>query len=567
MTKPIFENRKIKNLKEMINGSAELFENQDAYRVKKDGEYIGITYKQHKEDIDALGTALTDLGLKGEKVAVIGENRYEWCTTFLAVVNGVGVIVPLDKELPENEIENLIVRSGAKAIIFAKKFEEIIKNIAEKVSTLEILINMDSYENSNKELSFNKLIEKGRELIKNGNNEYINTDIDNEKLAMLFFTSGTTDLAKGVMLSHKNVASDIVLSTSILEVKNGERVLSILPMHHTYECTCGFLVMLYRGAIISFCEGLKHIPQNLKEVKPTMLLVVPLLLENMYKKIWAQIKKNGMEKKVNTALKISNFFYRKLRIDLRKKLFAQVLEAFGGELNTAIAGGAAVDPKVLEGLRGFGISTVQGYGLTESSPIAALNQIKNYRDASIGLPLPEMELEIFEPDEEGIGEIRIKGPMVMMGYYKNEELTNTVLKDGWFYTGDLGYKDKDGFFYITGRKKNVIVTKNGKNIFPEEVESYLNKSPYILESLVYEKDISAEKETRVCAIIVPAMEEIKAYLGKEDITQEEIKALIDEEVKKANKQMPMYKMVRDFKIRETEFEKTTTKKIKRAANL
>ena len=424
---------------------------------------------------------------------------------------------------------------------------------------------MDLMKDDDNVLSFRELIKKGIELIKKGDKKYVDAKIDPEVMAALFFTSGTTDLAKGVMLSHKNLVSDVVLSTSVFEVHPEDRVLSILPMHHTYECTCGFLVMIYSGVCISFCEGLKHIVPNLKEVKPTILLVVPLLLENMYNKIWANIKKNNLEFKVKMGMAISNVL-SKFNINVKKKLFGQILDTFGGELRVAIAGGAAVDPKVLKGLRAFGISTLQGYGLTESSPIAALNQLENYRDASIGLPLPEVYIDIYEPDENGIGEIRLKGPTVMMGYYEDEEQTNKVLKDGFFYTGDIGYMDKDGFFYITGRKKNVIVTKNGKNIFPEEVELYLNRSPYILESIVIGKD-NKDEDIEVYAIIVPNMEEIAKLLNKENVEKEEIRDIIDKEVKKVNKQMPPYKVVRDFEIRETEFEKTTTKKIKRSANV
>jgi len=324
--------------------------------------------------------------------------------------------------------------------------------------------------------------------------------------------------------------------------------------------------MIYIGATIAFCEGLKHISNNLKEVRPTVLLVVPLLLETMYKKVWATIEKKNMTAKVKFALGLTDFL-KIFGINLKKKLFKDILEAFGGEIRYAIAGGAAIDPDVLKGLKRFGIVTIQGYGLTESSPIAALNQEHSNRDSAIGLPLPEMQLEIADPDKDGIGEIRIKGPNIMMGYYEDPELTATVLKDGWFYSGDIGYEDKDGFFYITGRKKNVIVTKNGKNVFPEEVEAYLNKSPYILESMVVEKETKDEEDVKLFGIIVPNYEEIKKKLNKEELDKEEVHKLIAEEVRKANRQMPIYKAVKDFEVRETELVKTTTKKIKRSANI
>lgn len=566
MTKPLYERRKIKDLKDMLNQSVELFADFPAFNLKKNGEYHPVSYKQFKEHVDGLGTAFVDMGLKDEKIAVIGENRYEWCATFLAVTNGVGVIVPLDKELPANEIEHLLVRSKAKAIVFSGKYRKTIEEIKAKLDTLQILVDMDLESDDGDVFAFYNLVNKGNELLKKGNKKYLDAEINAEEMAGLFFTSGTTDLAKGVMLSHKNLASDMYLATSVLNIKHGDRVLSILPIHHTYECTCGFLLMLYMGATIAFCEGLKHISNNLKEVKPTILLVVPLLLETMYKKVWATIEKKGITKKVKFALALTDFL-KIFGINLKKKLFKDVLEAFGGEIRYAIAGGAAVDPDVLKGLKRFGMVTIQGYGLTESAPIAALNQEHNNRDAAIGLPLPEVQLEIVNPDEEGVGEIRIKGPNVMMGYYEDPELTATVLKDGWFYSGDIGYEDKDGFFYITGRKKNVIITKNGKNVFPEEVEAYLNKSPYILESMVVEKETKDEEDVKLFGIIVPNYEEIKKFLNKEELDKEEVQKLIAEEVRKTNRQMPIYKAVKEFEIRETELVKTTTKKIKRSANI
>lgn len=566
MTKPLYERRKITDLRDMLNQSVELFADYPAFNLKKNGEYSPVTYKQFKEHVDGLGTAFVDMGLHGEKVAVIGENRYEWCTTFLAVTNGVGVIVPLDKELPANEIEHLLVRSKAKAIVFSGKYRKTIEEIKAKLDTLQILVDMDLQEDDGDIHAFYNLVKKGNELIKNGNRKYLEAEINAEEMAGLFFTSGTTDLAKGVMLSHKNLASDMYLATSVLNVQHGERVLSILPMHHTYECTCGFLLMIYIGATIAFCEGLKHISNNLKEVRPTVLLVVPLLLETMYKKVWATIEKKNMTAKVKFALGLTDFL-KIFGINLKKKLFKDILEAFGGEIKYAIAGGAAIDPEVLKGLKRFGIVTIQGYGLTESSPIAALNQEHNNRDSAIGLPLPEMQLEIVDPDKDGIGEIKIKGPNIMMGYYEDPELTATVLKDGWFYSGDIGYEDKDGFFYITGRKKNVIITKNGKNVFPEEVEAYLNKSPYILESMVVEKETKDEEDVKLYGIIVPNYDEIKKLWNKEELDKEEVRKLIAEEVRKANRQMPIYKAVKDFEVRETELIKTTTKKIKRSANI
>lgn len=562
ITKPIYKVRKINDLKELLDQCTALFSDEIAFMSKVDDKYVGTTYKKYKEDVYALGTMFTKLGIKNEHIAVIGENRYEWCVTYMATTCGGGVIVPLDKELPKSEIENLLKRSKAKAIVFSKKYREYVKELKKNNENLMFAIDMDSKVKEEGIYSFTELIDDGIKLISSGNNEFGKTKIDSTQLAGICFTSGTTELAKGVMLSHKNITSNVMAGMALFKAGPGDRLLSILPIHHTYECTCEFLLMTFQGATIYFCEGLKHIQKNLQETKPTILLVVPLILENMYNKIWKQIDKKGITKKVKTALSISNFLL-KLNIDVRKKLFKDILTVFGGELKVAIAGAAAVNPEVLKGLRGFGITTIQGYGLTESSPLAALNPVTKAKDAAIGIPMPDSLMVIDNPDKDGIGEILIKSDSIMMGYYENQEATDAVLINGWLHSGDIGYRDKDGYFYITGRKKNVIVTKNGKNIFPEEVESYMLKSPYISEIVVYGKDVPDDLETKVCAIIVPNYEEIKKDLQKEEISSEEVEKLIDEEVKKGNKQMPLYKMVREFEIRETEFEKTTTKKIKR----
>lgn len=562
ITKPIYKVRKINDLKELLDQCTALFSDEIAFMSKVDDKYVGTTYKKYKEDVYALGTMFTELGIKTEHIAVIGENRYEWCVTYMATTCGGGVIVPLDKELPKSEIENLLKRSKAKAIVFSKKYREYVKEFLKNNENLMLAIDMDSKVKEEGIYSFTELIDDGIKLMSSGNNEFGKTKIDSTQLAGICFTSGTTELAKGVMLSHKNITSNVMAGMALFKAGPGDRLLSILPIHHTYECTCEFLLMTFQGATIYFCEGLKHIQKNLQEAKPTILLVVPLILENMYNKIWKQIDKKGIAKKVKTALSISNFLL-KLNIDVRKKLFKDILAVFGGELKVAIAGAAAVNPEVLKGLRGFGITTIQGYGLTESSPLAALNPVTKAKDAAIGIPMPDSLMVIDNPDKDGIGEILIKSDSIMMGYYENQEATDAVLINGWLHSGDIGYRDKDGYFYITGRKKNVIVTKNGKNIFPEEVESYMLKSPYISEIVVYGKDVPDDLETKVCAIIVPNYEEIKKNLQKEEISSEEVEKLIDEEVRKGNKQMPLYKMVREFEIRETEFEKTTTKKIKR----
>lgn len=564
-SKPIRKVREISNLKDMLEQSAALFADRDAFTLKgENGSYKAVTYKEFKEEVDALGTALIDLGLKDRFIAVIGENRYEWCLSYLAVVNGTGIVVPLDRELPPIEVENLIARSNASAILFSGKHEKDMRQIALTDSSVEYFINMDAQEDDGRFLSLSKLIQRGFSLLSAGNRNFLDAKIDAEVFNILIFTSGTTDLAKGVMLSHKNIVSDIMSVCSVLYIDETDSTLCMLPLHHTYACTTSFLLMLYNGCRISFIEGLKHIAKNLRETGPTILLAVPLLLEAMYKKVWDSInKQKSTARKVKIALLISNFAYNLLGLDIRRKLFKQIHDNIGGNVRLIISGAAAIDPAVSKGFCAFGITLLQGYGLTECAPIVTVNQEEKFRDDSIGLPLPIDEVMIYKPNKEGIGELVVKGPNVMLGYFENKLATEKVLRDGWFFTGDLGKMNKDGFFSITGRKKNVIVTKNGKNIYPEEVEAYLDKSPFIVESMVYGKDDEASEETFVYAMIVPAMDIIREKLGKQDVTEDEVFRIIDAEVKIVNKSMPLYKRIRRFIVREEEFAKTSTKKIKR----
>jgi len=415
-------------------------------------------------------------------------------------------------------------------------------------------------------LSFSKILKKGTNLLKIGDKKFVNAKVDPEEATILLFTSGTTGLAKGVMLSQRNICSDIVATTQVVNVTEEDVTLSILPLHHTYECTVNFLLMLYSGVRISFCEGLRYIVANMQEVKPTVMVGVPLIYEKMYKNILDTASKTGKMGALQGGLKISKIA-GKFNVDLRKKLFGSVLENFGGRLRLAIAGGAASKPEVLKGLQDLGFFVIQGYGLTETSPIAFVNHVDAYKNESIGKPLPGLETKIDNPDKNGIGEIWIRGPIVMQGYFENEEATReAITEDGWLKTGDLGYKDDDDYYYITGRKKNVIVTKNGKNIFPEEVEAYLNKSDFIRESMVFGQEVEGELEPQVWAIIVPDYDVIREHTNNTNIDDDEVYKIISVEVKKANKQMPTYKYVKKFEIQKQELLKTTTHKIKRYKN-
>ncbi|NSW89218.1 MAG: AMP-binding protein [Firmicutes bacterium] len=563
---PLYDVRPIRNLKDMINSSVDIFGEKTAFLVKNksgnDNNYSPITYKQFKYDLDAIGTALLNLGLKNKRIALIGENRYEWAISYLAVVNGTGVVVPLDKDLPQNEIENLLRRSEANAIIFSGSIYPQIKEIIRNNNSVEYYINMDGIEDDDSILAFNKLLEKGKELLDKGDKSFIDAEIDEKVMNILLFTSATTDKSKAVMLSHENICTNLMAMSSMTYIDPTDIFLSVLPIHHTYECTCGFLCPLYRGAAIAYCEGLRHILKNLQESKATVMLAVPLIFEAIYKRIWEQAAKSGSANKLKTGIKISNFL-RKLGIDITKRLFAPIYNNFGGNIRLFISGAAPIDPYVSKGFRDFGLTFIQGYGLTECSPIVTLNRDVYFKDDAAGLPLPGLEVKIDNPNEEGVGEIIVKGKNVMLGYYQDEEATSKALKDGWFYTGDLGYIDTDGFIHITGRKKHVIVTKNGKNIYPEEIEILLNRSPYIKESLVYGKNDEVYGDVVVSAVIVPDMDKIQEDFKDQALSDEEIYNLIKKEVKEVNKKLVMYKYIRDFSLRENEFAKTTTKKIKR----
>lgn len=563
----LYEVRPIKDLKDMLNSSAEIYGDKAAFLSKPKGksQYFPISYKQYKSDVDAMGTAFIDLGLKNKKIALIGENRYEWSITYLSAVNGTGVIVPLDKELPANEIELLLKRSKADAIIYSDSVRDKIEPLCEKDTSIRYFISMDREENQGNILSFHLLLQKGHKLLEEGRREFIDTKIDAEEMSILLFTSGTTDTAKAVMLSHKNIVENLKGMCSMVYIDEKDTFLSVLPIHHTYECTCGFLCQIYRGCTIAYCEGLRHIVKNLKESKTTIMLGVPLIFESMYRQIMNKAIKSKGEKKIKFAIKLSNAL-AKIGIDIRKKIFKEIHEALGGHIRLLISGAAGIDPQIAKGFRELGISLIQGYGLTECAPIVALNRDVYYKDEAAGLPLPNVRVEIDSPDEDGIGEIKCKGGNVMLGYYENSEATKEAIRDGWFYTGDSGFLDEDGFLHITGRKKNVIITGNGKNVFPEEIETLLNRSPYIKESLVYGKGQS-DGDTVICVKIVPDIDKIKEDKENNLIPDESVEKVIEKEVRNVNNALVSYKHVKEISIQEEEFIKTTTKKIKRHEEL
>ena len=547
-----YEVRPIENLKEMLYTSAATWPEKNAFLEKRDGVYEGITFNQYLLDVEGLGTELCARGLLGKRVIVTGENCYAWALAYMTVICGLGVVIPVDKEIPPEEIANIANVSEADAVIYSAKYEDKIKKIEKPLD----FICFD-------ELS--GLCAAGREKINAGDRTYLDLEIDKNEMASLIFTSGTTGVSKGVMLSHHNISFNLTEMCQMIYIGPEDTFLSVLPLHHAYECTCGFLCQIYRGSTIAYCEGLRYILKNMKEVHPTMILCVPLLIETMYHKIWANIRKNGMEKMVKKALAASNAS-RKIGIDLRKKLFSEIHETFGGKLRMMIAGGAAVDPDILKGLRDFGILAVQGYGLTECAPLAAVNRDKFYCDSSAGLATPNATLEIVDAAEDGTGDIRFKGENIMLGYYKAPELTAEVIVDGWLYTGDLGFIDKDGFLHITGRRKNVIVTANGKNIFPEELETYLSRNPYVLESVVVGVPDETGRDYDIVAMILPDRERLDEE-NPDGYSEELVREKLTEAVKQANSMVQQYKRIKKFLVRSEEFPKNTSKKIKRAGLL
>ena len=557
------ETRLITNLKDMLNQTKELYGERIAFKVKRDGKIYSITHNEFNNHVNNLGTKLIEMGLKDKRIAIIGENRYEWAMAYLAVSCGTGVVVPLDKLLPASEIESLLIRSEAECIFYTDKYKDIMENIKNNQTTkLKKYISMDEEKHKETVYSQKQLINEGMELIKNGNKEFINAKIDEDKMTFMLFTSGTTAASKAVMLSHTNIASNLVNIDGNFKIHETDLFLSFLPLHHTFECTAGFLLPIYKGGAIAYCEGIKHIPENLKEYEATIFCAVPALFEGMYKKVMKGIAAKGKTETIKKAIKISQLLL-KIKIDIRKKLFKDIHNNLGGHIRLFMSGAAALDPEVERAFNEFGFKTAQGYGLTETSPVIAVTGNNFSKNGTIGKALKNMETKIDNPNEQGIGEIITKGTSVMLGYYQNPEATEEVIKDGWLYTGDLGFIDKDGYIKITGRKKNVIVLKNGKNVYPEELETILNKSEIIKESFVYGKDEG--EEVKICAKIVYDIDTIKEKYT--DIADDKIHSVVWQEIKEINKVMPTYKYVKEIKITQEELIKTTTQKIKRFEEL
>ncbi len=550
----------ITSIQDMLLRSAKEYSNKLALEDLNDTPISNVTFKQLNEYVIRFGKALFDIGIKErDHIAVISENRVQWSLTYFTTMCFNMVIVPIDKNLNHNEVLNIIHESEAKAIVFSDGFEPLMKEKRDSLLNLKYYINMDSKEHKDGILSMTKMIEKQSATIERL--PYVNPDV----MAEIIFTSGSLGRAKGVMLTQKNIASNLMAMTSMIQITPEDRFLSVLPIHHKYECTCGLLCPLYAGGSAHYARSLKTVVDDLQKVKATILLGVPLLYDKMFKKIYKGIQEDKLKSVIVPPLiSLTNIFEIFGWKSSKKLIFKELHHKFGGHIRLFIAGGAAPDPKVAKGLRELGFNFVQGYGLTETSPIVALNRLYSFKDNAAGLPLPGLEIKINNANEYGIGEIYIKGKSVMLGYYKNQKLTDEAFDDGWFKTGDIGFFDEDGFLHINGRQKNVIISKSGENVFPEEIEDILNRNPFVQECMVFgEED---EKHTEIIGVQI--VTDAEAFIefsekNKVKITPELVNDIISEAVKETNKELPAFKQVRKFYVRDSEFEKTTTQKIKR----
>lgn len=564
-------------IQEVFYKSIKLYGSKEFILEKFDpkGKYTEISYEQFGKDVIGFGTALTrKLALEDmPRVLIISETTYEWYVSYMTMLCGKGIAIPTDKELPDNELENVVRRSRADVIIYSEKKAEAIKKIMEKVPEVKYFVKMYSEEGINgKNVGMKYLIDEGKALVESGDDFYSKVEIIPDEFKVLLFTSGTTSNAKGVMLSSRNLAENINAVSAYVKLMPTDRFFSVLPLHHTYESSIGFLLPMANGCSIAVCQGLKHIVPNLKETNPTALLAVPLLIENLYRKINANIKKSKKDGLVNSMIHVTNAL-KVVGVDVKRKVFGEIHENLGGKLRIIVSAAAPIDAKIGKWVEDIGIVFLQGYGLTETAPISALTPEFQPKVGSAGKAIFQAELKIDNPNQNGEGEVLIKTPTLMLGYYEDEEATREAIevKEGqrWFHSGDVGYLDQDGFLYITGRSKNVIVTQNGKNIYPEEIELLLGQVAEIKECMVYGKEApkeEANKELIISVKVIPNMEEIEAKYGK-DLSEEKVKEIIWEKIKEVNKQLTSYKAIKNLEIKHDEFEKTTTMKIKRYAEL
>lgn len=566
-----YEETHYTDVKEIFKRSIEKYKN-NIYILERPehdhkAKFEEFTYERFGNDVINLGTGLIKhLNLKGERIIIIGENTYYWYVSYFSILCGAGIAVPVDKELPNNEIENVIKRSHASAVIFSKKKKDAIDKIKDNLPMVKYFIEMNSDANlQGRDIGIEKVIEEGKKITDSGNTEYMDIEIDPEEFKFLIFTSGTTSQAKGVMLCHRNLAENVNAVSKYVKIYESDRFFSVLPLHHTYESSIGALLPFANGSSVTVCGGLRYIVPDMQEAKPTAMLAVPLLVENLYKKINQTIEKSGKAGIVNSMIHVTNAL-KGVGIDIKRKVFKEIYDNLGGNMRIIVSAAAPIDKKIGRWVQDIGIEFLQGYGLTETAPIAALTPECDPRVGSVGIPVNCAQIKIHNPNENGEGEIWIKSKTLMLGYYEDEEATKEVVYDGWFNSGDIGYQDKDGYVYVTGRSKNVIVTQNGKNIYPEEIELLLSKIPEIAECMVYGKEVEGEKELIISVKVIPNKEEIERLHGK-DLKEEEIHKIIWNKIKEVNKSLTSYKAIKNLELKHDEFAKTTTMKIKRYVEL
>ena len=566
-----YEETHYTDVKEIFKRSIEKYKN-NIYILERPehdhkAKFEEFTYERFGNDVINLGTGLIKhLNLKGERIIIIGENTYYWYVSYFSILCGAGIAVPVDKELPNNEIENVIKRSHASAVIFSKKKKDAIDKIKDNLPMVKYFIEMNSDANlEGRDIGIEKVIEEGKKITDSGNTEYMDIEIDPEEFKFLIFTSGTTSQAKGVMLCHRNLAENVNAVSKYVKIYESDRFFSVLPLHHTYESSIGALLPFANGSSVTVCGGLRYIVPDMQEAKPTAMLAVPLLVENLYKKINQTIEKSGKAGLVNSMIHVTNAL-KGVGIDIKRKVFKEIYDNLGGNMRIIVSAAAPIDKKIGRWVQDIGIEFLQGYGLTETAPIAALTPECDPRVGSVGIPVNCAQIKIHNPNENGEGEIWIKSKTLMLGYYEDEEATKEVVYDGWFNSGDIGYQDKDGYVYVTGRSKNVIVTQNGKNIYPEEIELLLSKIPEIAECMVYGKEVEGEKELIISVKVIPNKEEIERLHGK-DLKEEEIHKIIWNKIKEVNKSLTSYKAIKNLELKHDEFAKTTTMKIKRYVEL
>ena len=566
-----YEETHYKTVKEIFKRSIEKYKDNIYILERPDHDHKAkfeeFTYERFGNDAINLGTGLMKyLNLSNERIIIIGENTYYWYVSYFSILCGVGIAVPVDKELPNNEIENVIKRSHAAAVIYSKKKKDAIDKIKDNLPMVKYFIEMNSDEGvQGRDVGIEHVIAEGKKLTDAGNTEYMDVEIDPEEFKFLIFTSGTTSQAKGVMLCHRNLAENVNAVSKYVKIYERDRFFSVLPLHHTYESSIGALLPFANGSSVAICGGLRYIVPDMQEAKPTAMLAVPLLVESINKKISQSTEISGKAGLVNSMLHLTNAL-KSVGIDIKRKVFKEIYDNLGGNMRIIVSAAAPIDKKIGKWVQDIGIEFLQGYGLTETAPIAALTPECDPRVGSVGLPVNCAQIKIHNPNENGEGEIWIKSQTLMLGYYEDEEATKEVVHDGWFNSGDIGYQDKDGYVYVTGRSKNVIVTQNGKNIYPEEIELLLSKIPEIQECMVYGKEVEGEKELIISVKVIPNMEEIEKLHGK-DLSEEEIHKIIWNKIKEVNKGLTSYKAIKNLEIKHDEFAKTTTMKIKRYVEL